>query len=167
MATNSATNQIGPLDSFMSINDAQQLNITGDGTDATIAFSNEIYDTTSAFSSPTFTASLQGLYLFHFEIVLGYPGGAPNINGVNDLEVYLATTSATYYFYKVNLTPGLGAANAIFIMSGCTLAPMSAGNTASLHIMANGLGAKPLLIEGAGTAGYRTPVFAGYKVAGI
>jgi acid stress-induced BolA-like protein IbaG/YrbA len=61
MATNNAVNQIGILPSFMAVNNADQTNVTGDGTDYTVTFVNEIYDLTSNFDgASTFTAPLTG-----------------------------------------------------------------------------------------------------------
>ncbi len=57
---------------FQSVLTASVANVTGDDTDYTILFNNEIYDTTSGYDPATgiFTAAVAGLYKFHSQVVL-------------------------------------------------------------------------------------------------
>jgi len=47
-------------------------NVTGDGTNYTVVWNNEIYDQGNDFTSPTFTAPVTGKYLIC--VSLGYSG---------------------------------------------------------------------------------------------
>lgn len=57
---------------FQAVLTASVANVTGDDTDYTILFNNEIYDTTSGYDPATgiFTAAAAGLYKFHAQVVL-------------------------------------------------------------------------------------------------
>lgn len=63
---------IDKMPKFQAVLTASVANVTGDDTDYTILFNNEIYDTTSGYNPATgiFTAAVAGLYKFHSQVVL-------------------------------------------------------------------------------------------------
>lgn len=60
-----------PLQSaFLALNSASDLNVTGDGTAATVNFDSEVFDQNSDFASDTFTAPMTGRYHLSTQVTL-------------------------------------------------------------------------------------------------
>lgn len=57
--------------SFLAHSAAELTNATGDGTSLNIEFATEIYDTGSVFAASTFTATVDGVYLFNMIVQVG------------------------------------------------------------------------------------------------
>lgn len=161
MATNNAINQIGVLPAFMATSNADQSNVTGDGTIYDIQFPDEIFDVTNSFDAvSTFTAPLSGKYFFNVQLLLSDVSAAMT----NDL-IYITTTAATYRLVQQSFAADISVGG-VYVFNSSTIANMSVGDTAKVTIRFLN-GAKALDIKGATAAAFRTPVFSGYMISGI
>ena len=161
MSTNNAINQIGKLPSFMAVQNADQTNVTGDGSAYVPQYTNVIYDITGSFNgSTTFTAPLSGKYLFDFTFQFTGVTAAMTLG-----YIQLITTAATYNIFYSN-PANLRGNNNVFSYSTCILCNMTATDTASLS-MAFLNGTKVATLQGATISGVRAPMFAGYMITGI
>ena len=74
----------------LTTNSAQITNVTGDGTIYTLVFDEEIYDQGSNMTTNTFTAPVDGVYLFGLSV---------NCNGLaadqTDIQLYIQTSNAS------------------------------------------------------------------------
>lgn len=113
---------------FLAYNSAQDDNVTGNGTEATVEFDTEVFDRGGNFnnSTDTFTAPVTGLYRLSTLVTsdgyltTGYTG-----------SLRIVTTNRTYLFANVNLQETqLG-------MPLSVLTDMNAGDTAHVTFTAN------------------------------
>lgn len=109
-------------------------NATGDGTVYTIIFNSALYDQASNFNATTgtFTAPAKGIYTLASSVTLNTLG-AGHTTGL----LQIVTTNRTYTLYDGNIGAARDAAN-IATISGCVLADMSAGDTATVTITISG-----------------------------
>ena len=162
MATNNVINQIGVLPSFMYVSNADQTNVTGDGTAYAVTFANKIYDTTNSFDgTSTFTAPLTGTYRFWVNITL-----TGLTTSMTNNPCYFTVGATTYQPYQFSCAPSQFTAGGIYILNAGVIVPMTATNTITFTIRFIG-GTKVVSVLGATAAGYRTPVFAGYMISGV
>lgn len=160
VATNGAINY--PLQpSFLAVNNADQNNVTGDGTDYTITFVNEIFDQGNNFDgTSTFTAPVTGRYLFNTVFQLSEMTSAMT----NCLSTFV-TSNATYrpsqgnYWAQSVQSGGSG----LLQINMTIIADMDAGDTCVVKTRCIG-GTKVADVQGATAAGFRTPAFAGYLI---
>jgi hypothetical protein len=171
MATNNSTNTAITVGStgeinypkqpcFIVVNNADQTNVTGDGTIYTVQFANTIVDQNSNWDgTSTFTAPVTGNYQFNYLLYAsGIDGGM-----TNDL-CYLQTTAATYRHFQLSMAPGQYASGGIYVFYGSALANMTAGDTAIvvLRLIHSGL---TVTLQGATNSGIRSPYFGGFLVS--
>ncbi len=79
------------LPAFLALNDAHDLNVTGDGTVATVPFPVEVFDLAGNFATNTFTAPVTGKYRFSASVlVFGL------LAAHNEHEIALVTTKRQY-----------------------------------------------------------------------
>lgn len=112
-------------------------NVTGDGTDYTIALDTKSFDRATNFNTGTytFTAPVTGLYQLSARVYLeGLAAG--HTDGVAWIAL-TGPTSATIFDLNVGAVLGSGGA-ATFCGSGSVLVAMTAGDTASLHVSVSG-----------------------------
>lgn len=122
---------------------ASALNVTGDGTVATIAFATELLDRQGVFSSPTFTAPVTGKYLLTADLFSQQLSASHTSNKIN-----IVTTARSYLGCNVggpirdnNNNWGSGWAY--------TIADMTSGDTATITLTSSG-GTKVIDINGSG-----------------
>lgn len=82
---------------FLAYASSPVLNVTGDGTVATIAFGTELIDKRGNFSSPTFTAPNTGKYLISATVYCQQLGA-----GNTSCKVNIVTTTRTYLGLNVS-----------------------------------------------------------------
>jgi hypothetical protein len=117
---------------FLATNSGQDDNVTGDGTVYTLDVDTETLDTGADFAADTFTAPVTGAYLLYANV--GLRGMAATNTA---LELRIVTSNRTYTVMKVNPGAIIYAVEYI-ILSGCVLADMDAGDTATADIMVSG-----------------------------
>lgn len=125
-SSNRTTNTSQPA--FLVKNTSNRTNVTGDGTSYTVVFDTTVFDQNSNFSATTtFTAPVTGRYM------LGWIIEYSNVAVSHTIEAsYLITTSASYQFTDSN--PGTCRdANGNYQVKGSVLAPMTAGDTATVQ----------------------------------
>src|SRR5690606_23448367 len=121
--------------------DANQTNVTGDGTAVTVGYNAEIYDQSGDFntSNSTFTASVTGRYL------LVAAADVFNItSNATAIEIHIVTSNRTYR--APFFTSGLAMNN--YPLQVQVIADMDAGDTAIVQVMVNGEGSKVSDIDG-------------------
>jgi len=160
MSTNNAINLHKPVPAFGAVNNADQTNVTGDGTIYQILFANEIFDNATNFAASTFTAPVTGEYIFGISLL---------INGItaamtNDL-IYITAGGVDYRFMQQDFAPGQDVVGN-YTLTTSILCPMAATNTAQVFIRFIN-GAKVVGLTGATAAGIRTPYFYGYLLSDI
>lgn len=120
--------------SFLVTNSAGQTDITGDGTNALVAWGNEIYDQGSNFASNTFTAPITGRYLFTMSVLLS--GVLSSHTGAAYAEI--VTSNREYIFnYAANGYLKAGSGN-YAAFNGSVIADMDAGDTAVVKVTMTG-----------------------------
>jgi len=129
--------------SFLATANAQAA-VTGDSTNYTILYANEIFDQNSNFSSPTFTAPFTGRYQFNVTTALTGLGVA-NVSG----NVFLVATSRTVILNSFNWGNVMNSSN-VARVCGSVLLDMTAGDTCIVTVTLNG-GAKVVGIGGTDT----------------
>lgn len=162
MATNNAINLAGPTPAFMYVSNADQNNVTGDGTLYDVIFPNKIYDTTNSFDgTSTFTAPVTGKYLFSYSYY--FTGITVSMTNCGARCI---TTSAEYRSDQINFAPGqFVAGGGTYCLSYTFIAPMTVGDTAKCNIFFVG-GTKVVCLAGTGS-GVRAPMFSGYMLPSI
>ena len=131
---------------FQAYNSANDLNVTGNGTVATVDFNTEIFDQNSDFASDTFTAPITGRYLLMACVWLdGFTASG------TDLVLRIVTSNQTYSFVQldpVDIELGTGG----LTLQTQVIADMDAADTALIHLICTGEGADTTDIIG-GRAG--------------
>jgi hypothetical protein len=137
---------------FLAYNSADDADVTGDGTVATVDFDTKIFDIGGNFAGDTFTAPVTGLY--HFS-------GAVNIDQIgashNAISVILVTSKRSYYGNLFNLTANAG--NIVLPFS--VLADMDAGDTAVIQVS---VGGSTKTVDVVGDASPHSTYFRGHLV---
>jgi hypothetical protein len=114
---------------FLATNDANQLNITGDGTAATIEFATEIFDQNADYATPNFTAPITGRYRIEASV---YMQGLLSTH----TSGYLRMTTSNRNYYSNACNPYVCMTSYVdFIMSGSTLCDMDAADTVNIALV--------------------------------
>jgi hypothetical protein len=144
---------------FLWVNNADQTDVTGGGTDYTVTFENEVFDTQGSFDgTSTFTAPVTGKYFLTYSLFLD-----GITTGMTNSLCFIVTTAATYRHFQVDFAPGQSAGGN-YVFSGSALCNMTAADTAVVHVrLLNG--SNVVTIVGVTNAGFRAPYFGGYLVA--
>ena len=103
-----------------------QLNFSGGGSEETIAFATEEYDTGSDFATPTFTVPTTGYYLIHVQAVI------ENLEGTETILIGIKKNSTTTYSYT-NAVAQLAGTTA-YLNASCMLS-LTAADT--IHVWAS------------------------------
>ena len=125
--------------------EGETTNVTGNGTEYTVAFASELKDTGSDFATPTFTAPSTGSYLICGAIGLKGWSGTPT-NSRNRI----VTSNRTYDFNFGNWNGFVGGSDVVG-HSFSIIADMDASDTAHLTVYVTGIGADSLDISGNST----------------
>ena len=150
MATNNAINLLEPIPSCASKNNADQVDVTGNGTVYAIQYTNEIYDNGNNFDAvSTFTAPRAGLYL----VTTSY--WISGVAGHTDCRAYLKSGGATHFFFINNPTSGTWYTNSHRTVSS-TVCYAGAGQDILIYLLVSG-GAKVIDLQGATASAYDTP----------
>lgn len=136
-------------------NDAANTNITGDGTDAMVAWGTEIKDQAGNFASSQFTAPVAGLYQLSASVYLsGFTAGTHTVTNnriVTSNRDYVLSGEANTYNAKMVIDS--------WATTGSILVDMDAGDTASVYVAAIG-GTKIVSVTGSTPCSY----FSGFLV---
>jgi len=120
---------------FMAVLTADQSNVTGNGTEATVICDSVSYDRRGEYDNTTgiFTADRTGKYNFTGTIRIN-----PTLS-VTTCVIKLVTTSRTYYVFRGD-TDSLRDGSGLITFNGSFIGiPLSAGNTARLTVLITGL----------------------------
>lgn len=128
--------------SFQAYNNAPVANVTGDGTTYEVTWNTVDYDTNGDFSSPAFTAPVDGIYYFTASLVL--TGLA--VGHVNGQAYFKSSTGETQYGMRLN--PYATSDGGVLAFEANSLYKLSAGDTVSLFLQVSG-GAKVVSVYGA------------------
>jgi hypothetical protein len=121
---------------FLATQTVAQTNITGSGAGATISFTTEVFDQNSDYDGTnTFTAPVTGRYLFSYIVQCG------SVSNTTTFKWILVTLNRNYVMRHSNGRNEFSLAGGEFLSSGGSIiADMDAGDTASVVIVAAGLG---------------------------
>ena len=158
----SSINLLKPVPAFAATSNADQVNVTGDGTSYTILFPDEIFDNDNNFASPNFTAPVVGKYIFGICLQLDGITAAMN----NALFTISIGASGGYRLLQCSYVPGQDVAGRI-AYSWTVSAYLNALDTAHVSMVIQG-GAKVVSVLGStGLAPQRNPYFWGYLVSEV
>ena len=122
-----ATNTAQPA--FLVVNSANDDNVTGDGTVATVDFDSEIFDQGADFATDTFTAPVTGRYLLEANVRLdGVTAAGDN------LDIILVTSNRSFSYNRVN-TDSLPSTESLSIS---VVADMDASDTVTVTVQVTG-----------------------------
>lgn len=115
---------------------ADQNNVTGNGTEYTILFNNEVYDYLSQYNPATgrFTAGLTGKYLLSCCVKLNVPAGSTLA------VIRIATSNKTYEVYRGSFANQLDSSGNVTI-NGTVIADMDVNDIAFVQVTISGIGA--------------------------
>ena len=129
---------------FLAFNSADDSNVTGDATTATVDFDSEVFDNGSDFAADTFTAPVAGKYRLEFSVALG----GLDADTYERMMVTIVTSNRTYYFGQQSATIyETQSATKTLSASGSVLADMDASDTATVQAKVWG-GTKSVEIRG-------------------
>ena len=131
---------------FSANNSTSDTNATGDATQVTVDFDNEIYDIGSNFAADTFTAPVAGKYEFSVGVAI------TNLSSSHtSLLIDLVTSNREYRLAQVNPYAMQDAASAAYIYATSVIGvDMDAADTAYVRIIVSG-GTKTVTIFGDGS----------------
>ena len=150
-------NMITPVPQFSFISLADQVNVTGDGTNYKILFPDALLNSGNHFSAvtSTFTAPIAGKYMFGITLYL-----SGLLASMTDAYCYILAGAIQYKLrqqdYAVAERVGI-----IHCFSGSVLCPLAASDTAEVHIVISG-GTKVVTVKGYTTVSARVPLFYGF-----
>lgn len=119
---------------FLARNAAGATDVTGDGTTATVAFSSEIIDASSDYSTPTFTAPVTGKYMFSASCLL--TGIDSSHTGTTNF--ILTTSNRDYLLQYYGSTFAQSGGGNLFVHGCIAEVDMDAGDTASVTVRVAG-----------------------------
>lgn len=133
---------------FLAYLSSQATNVTGNNTIYTVLCDTEVIDQGGNYVPGTgiFTAPVTGLYNFTCGITVSSLGAATLMN------LFLSTTTQSFFLWSIN--PATIASGGIATFSQNTFAQMTAGNTVTMRIQVNGIGADTADIDGHATDFY-------------
>jgi hypothetical protein len=147
---------------FLASQTGDQNNVTGDNTNYTVTFTNEIFDQNNNFDgTSTFTAPVAGKYLFNCSLYCS------NLLANNSQTCRMAIVAAgtTYTLCGGNLFVIALASGGIVLISGTLIVSLAASNTVTVAIRMNGAGAtKNINLLGSTAIGSVCPLFSGYQI---
>jgi len=126
---------------FLAYNSADDANVTGNGTVATVDFDTEVFDQNSDFAADTFTAPVTGRYRFEVAVQMS------NLNGATTSILKLVATSRTVILAQLNPTAVADASGTV-TLSGSALIDMAATDTVTVTLTNSGAGADNNTING-------------------
>ena len=129
----SAGEETKPLQpAFSAYNSATDLNVTGNGTQATVDFDTEVFDQGGDFAADTFTAPMAGRYQLNAHV------SVEQISGATGVALRIVTSNRTYL---KDTTLSVNAGQVDTCLSLSVLADMDAADTATVTIAVKGVGA--------------------------
>jgi len=131
---------------------AAQANVTGNSTVYTILYSTEEYDQNADFSSPSFTAPVDGKY--HFDVSVGLTG----ITTCNNIAFCFLYNAANRCYWQMNPTSIIVTGN--LIVNGSLDIEMNATETMAVTVSGAGQGADTIDIQ----AGADRTFFSGHLI---
>lgn len=147
---------------FLASNTNDQNNVTGDNTNYTVQFTNEIFDQNSNYDGmSTFTAPVAGRYLFNCTLYCS------NLlaNNSQTCRMAIVAGGTTYTLCAGNLFVIALASGGIICISGTVVVNLAASGTATVAIRMNGAGAtKNINLLGSTSIGSVCPLFSGYQI---
>ena len=121
----------------LAYNSAQDTNVTGNNTVATVDFDTEVFDQNADFASDTFTAPVTGRYMISAAVRLSaYTASA------NDGHVRIVTSNRTYY--NINLSHS---ESTTWVIQATVLADMDAADTCTIAAVVGGEGSDVVEID--------------------
>lgn len=121
---------------FLATHTADQLNITGNNTTATLNYTTEIFDQNADYDGTnTFTAPITGRYFFYASCLM-----ADLTAAVNQGALGIVTSNRNYTFGQAGWGSALDLSNQ-YQAQGGDLTDMDAGDTCHITIRVNGIGA--------------------------
>jgi len=142
--------------SFMAYNSADDNNVTGNGTAATVDFDTEIFDRGTNFAADTFTAPVNGIYAFQTNVVVR---GLTTSHTQALLEI--VTSNETIRLAEIDIGAIRDSTN-VATIGGAATVLMDASDTATVRLTISGSGSDDADIGGA--TGPRT-YFSGALIA--
>jgi hypothetical protein len=119
---------------FLATHSADQLNVTGDGTQATVAYTTEITDQNADYDgTDTFTAPVAGNYSFNGNVFISNTGAA------TQARIFIVTSNRSYAGnvdtpISGSSVPGLALIAAdMDALDTCTAAGQASGTTKTVH----------------------------------
>ena len=133
----STTNQLGTMNqtsqpAFLAYNSAQDANVTGDGTVATVDFDTEVFDQGADFATDTFTAPVAGRYLLTTNVRVS---GITALADDYSVAIVASNRSFNTIFSKTDDIPTTVTHNLTAVVD------MDASDTATVTAAVSGLGA--------------------------
>lgn len=120
---------------FLATHSVDQLNVTGNNTQATINFTTEIFDQNSDYDGTnTFTAPIAGRYRFSFSVTVS-DITAPATQG------YVGMFTSNRVYYAGVVAPGVVISSGAYSWHNSSLCDMDAADTCICAVVINGMGA--------------------------
>ena len=164
MATNNSINLATPICAFAAESIADQLLVSGDGSLYEVLFPDEIFDNTNNFAASTFTAPVDGKYIFGISMCL--TGLSASMDNAYILNTKIHGGSNIYTtLLRISFTNSQFPLTGYILNANCQM-PMAAGDTLTNSIQIAG-GLKTVNVLGSASAGFRTPYCYGYLLAEI
>lgn len=122
------------LSGFSAYHSADQINVTGNSTEATAIFDTEIFDRRSEYNNATgiFTAKRQGKYLLSTCIKIN-----PTLS-VTSCFIKIVTSNRTYHIFRGD-TDNIRDGSSTVTLNGCVIADMDVNDTAKVTVTCSGL----------------------------
>jgi hypothetical protein len=123
-----------------------QTNVTGAGTVYTVLFPTERFDVGSDYSSPNFTAPVDGKYLIEASLRVNNVTSSATIIRMN-----LITSNKGYQVNELNAANIFSGADSGITLNGSMYADMEAADTASVQVRIDGMAGNTVNISVAST----------------
>ena len=159
IATTTQTELIGGTPCFLAVQTSTTTSVTGDGTNYTVLFNSEIYDSQSNYATGTgiFTAPVAGRYAFTAQVTV-----TGITSGMTAGILKLICTSSTYFGTRGSFASMQDNGNSVCATLSC-VATMSAGDTAYVDLQVSN-GSKVANVFGQAFASGATTAFSGYLI---
>lgn len=146
------THFVYPKPAFNATVSAQIPNVTGNGTEYTVAYNTERFDLSKSFSAGIFTAPEKGKYQLSAQVKLTVPATGTTV------VVKIVTTAKEYIVFRgsaASIRDGSGT----ITVGGSVLADLARNATAKVNIIVSGVGSNTVSVEATETS------FSGHKAA--